>query len=86
MSALLSIREVALRLRLGASTVVRLIDSGILVAVDLSLGGRKRNLKVTPEAIESFLESRRVTPRHPAQHTVASLRRSSLPHGVLPIV
>ncbi|HEX3998251.1 MAG TPA: helix-turn-helix domain-containing protein [Pirellulales bacterium] len=56
-----TIKQVAEMLQVGSPTVVRFVDSGELAAVDVSLRrGKKRRLRVPAEALEKFLERRRV--------------------------
>ena len=75
---MLTLRETALRLGVKADHVTRLVERGDLDAVDVSIGRRKRCLRVSAGSVERFLNARRVTPQ-PAQ---PSRPRSSLPPGV----
>ena len=64
------------------SKVIAFIDSGELKAVDLSerLGGKRRRWKVSPEAIEAFLQAR--TNRAPAK--AVKRRRAAAPMEFFP--
>lgn len=55
----LTIPETAQRLRVGRSTVYRLIASGALTTTDVSSRGRPR-LRVEPSAVAAFLAKRRL--------------------------
>ncbi len=75
---MLTLRETALRLGVKVDHVTRLVERGDLDAVDVSIGRRKRCLRVSAKSVENFLNVRRVIPR-PVQ---SSRPRSSLPPGV----
>ena len=60
---LLTIPEVAERLRCGKSTVYELIATGALAVTDVSVRGRART-RISDQAVDRFIESRtRTAPR-----------------------
>jgi excisionase family DNA binding protein len=58
---------VAEQLGIDADRVVRLIRSGEIEAVDVSnRGSRRPRFRISPQALEAFLNRRRVVPPAPA--------------------
>lgn len=55
----LTVPEAARRLRIGRSTIYRLIASGALTTTNVSTSGRPR-LRIEPSAITAFLAKRRL--------------------------
>ena len=58
MQTLFTAREVRQILRVSTATLYRMHDAGILRAVEIVHGRRKRLLRWRPEAIEKFVTSR----------------------------
>jgi excisionase family DNA binding protein len=54
--SLLTASQVAEQLSVAVSTVYGLVDGGSLVAIDLSVGGKRRSLRFKPEAVIEFLD------------------------------
>lgn len=55
---LLNTKEVATRLNMNPLTVIRLVDAGELVAIDVNPGAARRTLRFRPEDVEQFIASR----------------------------
>jgi excisionase family DNA binding protein len=55
---LLTAKDVAQRLGVSALTVIRLADSGALVAVEVAKRARRRILRFRPESVEKFITVR----------------------------
>jgi excisionase family DNA binding protein len=55
---LLTAKEVKQQLSLSGPTLYRLADAGILPAVEIRRGKRKRLLRWRPEVVERFISSR----------------------------
>lgn len=60
---LLTAKDVAQRLGISALTVIRLADSGALVAVEVAKRARRRLLRFRPEMVEKFIASRETRPK-----------------------
>jgi excisionase family DNA binding protein len=54
---LLTTKEVAVRLGISTLTVIRLANSGMLPAVDVTQRMRRRLLRFRPETVETFITS-----------------------------
>jgi excisionase family DNA binding protein len=68
MTTWFSVQAVASQLGVNYTTVIRLINSGDLAAVDLSVRGSKRRLKIEESALDDFLNRRRIGKRCPPTH------------------
>ena len=55
---LLTTKAVAEQLEVSPITVIRLVDSGALPAVEVARRKRKRILRFKPESVEKFITSR----------------------------
>ena len=64
MTQLLTIPEVAARLRIGRSSVYELIAAGELTVADMAVKGSRPKTRVTDKAVDDFIASRtRTAPR-----------------------
>lgn len=68
MIALLTPKEIGIRLGVSEVTIFRLYDSGALDGVVVRAGKRKRTIRFRPEAVEQFIAARE---KRPAKTEVA---------------
>ena len=57
-TTLLTIPEVAARLRCGKTSVYELISRGLLATTDVAVTGTRAKTRVSEKAVEDFIESR----------------------------
>lgn len=75
MTDLLTITQVRRRLKKSRDFVESIIASGALAAVDLTAAGKRRDIRVTTEALASYLASVAVVARIPEQRGRSSRKR-----------
>ncbi len=64
---LLTVADVAAKLRLGEAQVLALINGDKLQAVNVGLGDFRPRWRITPEALDAFLAARASVPRQASQ-------------------
>ena len=62
---LLTVMEVAGRLRLGKSTVYKIIANGEMGTTPVGCGKRRLRIRVSERQLEAFIASRELPPRRP---------------------
>ncbi|MCP4783290.1 MAG: hypothetical protein GY903_00365 [Fuerstiella sp.] len=77
MTELMNVTTVAKKLGKRRSFVERLLTTGALAGIDLTEAGKRRDIRVTPDALATYLTSVATIPQTPSRRAKPKKRRAA---------